>query len=217
MRCILWGGTGQAKVVRSILESEGGHQVVAVFDNDPGVRSPFLDAPILGDWRAFERFHATADGEHGFVVTIGGVGRGEDRCALSDRLAAAGLRPLSPVHGRAFVAADARLGVGCQILAMSVVGVSARLDDYCIVNTGATVDHDCRLGRGVHVMPGATLAGEIDVGEHASIGANATVLPRLRIGDRAVVGAGGGVPRGGTAGGTIVGNPAQPRTVPAAP
>jgi len=41
----LWGGTGQAKVVRPIIDSYGS-RVIAVFDDTPNLRSPFDDIPI---------------------------------------------------------------------------------------------------------------------------------------------------------------------------
>jgi hypothetical protein len=49
---ILWGGTGQAKVIRPILEAAG-HRVVMVFDN-ARIVPPFADVPMGGDWNDFE-------------------------------------------------------------------------------------------------------------------------------------------------------------------
>lgn len=208
MNCVIWGGTGQAKVVRPVLEADRRNVVVALFDNDPECVSPFPDTPVLGGWSAFERFRSTLEGTCGFVVAIGGD-RGEVRCDLSERLVEAGLQPLTVVHERAFVADDARLERGCQVLTMAAVCVAAELGEFCIVNSGASVDHDCRLGRGVHMMPSSTLSGEVQVGDYATIGTNATVLPRTRIGARAVVGAGAVVTGDVRPGATVVGVPAS--------
>jgi len=208
VNCVIWGATGQAKVVRPMVEAGRENVVVALFDNNPACVSPFPDTPLLGGWNAFERFRAKLEGQCGFVVAIGGD-RGEARCELAERLVDSGLKPLTIVHERAFLADDARVGQGCQVLAMAAVCVSAELGDFCIVNTGACVDHDCCLGRGVHVMPSATLAGEVTVGDHATIGTNATVLPRTNIGARAAVGAGAVVTRDVRPGATVVGVPAS--------
>ncbi len=210
IRVILWGGTGQATVLREALDPLV-HRVVAVFDRTPAVASPFADVPMFyGE----EGFRAWLESTHDpasvmALVAIGGD-RGADRLAIQARLRAAGLSIGSIVHARAFVARDAVLGAGAQILAQAAVASKARLGEACIVNTGATVDHECVLGDGVHVGPGAHLAGCVEVGSCVMIGIGAVVMPRIRIGDGAVVGAGAVVLKNVAAGAAVVGNPARP-------
>jgi sugar O-acyltransferase (sialic acid O-acetyltransferase NeuD family) len=210
-RVVFWGATGQAKVLRDVLGSDG-PRLVALFDNGPTVTSPWPDVPLYRGW---DGFLAWRDGERdlagiGCLVAIGGD-KGADRVKLQRDLAASGLVPLTAIHRAAFVAGDARIGAGSQILAGSVVAVDCTLGEACIVNTGATVDHECRLGDGVHVCPGAHLAGCVTVGEFAMIGTGAVVLPRVEIGAGAIVGAGAVVTRDVPAGVTVVGNPARAR------
>lgn len=204
---ILWGGTGQARVVRPILESTG-MRVIRLFDNNQKLRSPFADVPFGGGWTEFLRWRAEITTHVAFVVCIGGE-QGRDRAAISEQLVAQGLRPVNIIHDRAWVADSARLGTGSQILAAAAVCENVELGNFCIVNTAASVDHDCRLGSGVHVMPGATIAGEVLIGDFVSIGANATILPRLQIGVGATVGAGAVVTRDVAAGDTVIGVPAR--------
>lgn len=206
-RCIIWGGTGQAKVLRPVLEQQG-FTVVAMFDNRE-VPSPFRDIPLLGDWSAFKRQKTEFAGA-GFIVAIGGANGGA-RARISRDIESCGLVPLTAIHERAFVGQTARLGAGCQILAMAAVCEGARLGDYTIVNTNASVDHDCEVGNGAHIMPGATVAGEVVIGDFVTIGSNATVLPRVRIGARATVGAGAVVTRDVPADTVVVGAPARAR------
>jgi sugar O-acyltransferase (sialic acid O-acetyltransferase NeuD family) len=187
---ILWGARGHAKVVREAL---GGteHRVVATFDNDPDCPAPFDDVPLGHGWPAFQAWHAGRQGSAACqaAVCIGGD-RGLERVSLQHELAEQGVPPLTVVHRTAFVAADARLGAGCQVLAQAAVCVEAVLGESCIINTGASVDHECRLEAGVHVCPGARLAGCVRAGRYATIYTGAVVLPRVIIGEGAVVAAG---------------------------
>lgn len=205
---IFWGATGQAKVLREAL-SVRDTKLVALFDNRD-LPSPFSDTPIFLGEKGF------ADWERGYqgirpvraCVAIGGT-RGEDRLNRMQWLDDRGYPSFAIVHARAFIAADAVLGEGCQILALSAVCAGAKIGRAAIVNTKASIDHDCVLGDGVHIAPGATLAGEVVVGDFSFIGTGAIVLPRIRIGARASIGAGAVVTGDVPAGETVVGNPAR--------
>lgn len=207
---IFWGGTGQARVLREALDPAE-FRLVAIFDNNRSLPSPFADVPIhfgeegLTAW--LKNRHPS--GELQACVAIGGT-RGRDRLGLQRLLEGRGITPHSVIHRRAFVARDTVIGAGSQILAMAAVCANARLGLSVIVNTAASVDHDCQIGDGAHLAPGVRLAGEVQVGECAFIGTGAVVLPRIRIGHDAVIGAGAVVLHDVAAGATVVGNPAKP-------
>lgn len=208
-QAVLWGAAGHAKVLRECL-AHAGVRVVALFDNDPAVASPLPGVPVFHGPDGFDTWRKRAGrGPVGFLVAIGGE-RGRDRVDLHHWLRAQGLTPLVARHPTAFVAADAVLAPGCQVLAQACVAVEARLGDACIVNTAASVDHECVLEEGVHVAPGARLAGRVWVGPCATIGAGAVVLPRLQVGHGAVVGAGAVVTRDVDPYTVVAGNPARP-------
>ncbi len=206
MKILLYGGTGQAKVVRPIIEAQG-HRVAAVFDRNVATRGYWNCAFASQD---DELLKLVADCD-GFVVCIGGTS-GAERTGLSGRLLKLGLTPVEAIHPTAHIAMSARLGLGLQAMARAVVSEDAEIGDWCILNTNCTLDHECRVGSGVHIMGNAALAGCVEVGKNASIGTNATILPRLRIGDGAIVGAGAVVTRDVEAGSTVIGNPARKLT-----
>ena len=211
MRVLVYGGTGQAKVVYPIL-CESGHEIGVVFDKSTKVKKPF---PCRLIHETDELTAALAECE-GFVVCIGGV-HGAERYRLSTEFASKGLAPVHAMHSAAYVAKSARIGKGAQIMMRAVVGEETQIGDYCILNTNCTIDHECSIGHGVHIMGGAALAGLVTVEDFASVGTNATILPRIRIGTGAVVGAGAVVTRDVAPNTTVVGVPARPMPQRSAP
>jgi sugar O-acyltransferase (sialic acid O-acetyltransferase NeuD family) len=202
---IFWGGRGHARVLAEALDP-GSVCLEAIFDR-AHIQSPIAGVP-LHPGADFERWLTEQDGRRFlFAIAIGGGGR--HRIDVASRFLKAGLDALQIVHRSAYVARDAVLGAGCQVLAGAVIASHAQIGDYALVNTRASVDHDTRIGTGVHVGPGAVLCGEIVVEDAAFIGAGATILPRLKIGEQATVGAGAVVTHDVAPGATVVGNPAR--------
>ena len=182
---IFWGATGQAKVLNELIQ---GYQwkLVALVDNR-NVSSPFSSVLVLLGAEGLDQWLQSRENLSSplcAAVAVGGQ-RGADRLRLMAALESRGIEIATLIHRTAFVAADAVVGVGCQVLAQSSVCTHATLGRGVIVNTGASVDHDCTLSDGVHIGPGARLAGEVVVDEAAFVGVGAIVMPRIRIGARA--------------------------------
>jgi len=209
-RVILWGGTGQAKVVRPIIEHYGS-QVVAIFDDTLGLSPPFPDVPLYHGWADFPEWVSRQQGRNdiGFCLTIGNP-HGRVRMLFHKQLVAAGLQPVTIAHPSAQIADNAVIGSGCQFMAGAIVNPEAIVGDQCIINTKASVDHECVLEGGCELAPAATLCGLVKLKTNAWICAGATVLPRITIGADAIVGAGSVVVRDVPGGTTVIGTPARP-------
>jgi len=206
---ILWGGTGQAKVVRPIIEHYGS-KVVAVFDDAPHLPPPFPDIKLYYGWRGFKKWIMTQRRKNiGFCVAIGNP-HGRIRLKFHEKLIKEGLQPITISHPAAWIAKNATIGSGCQILAGAIISPEAKIGIECIINTNSSIDHECILGDGVEVAPGATLCGLVQVGINAWIGAGATVLPRIKIGPDAIIGAGAVVTKNVPSRVTAIGIPAKP-------
>ncbi|MCK9596958.1 acetyltransferase [Candidatus Pacearchaeota archaeon] len=209
---ILWGGTGQAKVVRPIIEFYGS-KVDAVIDDTPDLKSPFNDVKLYcGYDGVLEYLKNKSIKDIGFLVTIGNNKTGRNsqaRIKISNLLKKLGLSPISIVHPTSYVDKDVKIGEGIQIMAGAKIITETKIGDYCIVNTGANVDHECTLEDGVEIAPNATLCGLVYVGKYSWIGANATILPRIKIGSNSVIGAGSVVTKDVPQGVVVAGNPAK--------
>lgn len=205
---IFWGASGHAKVLHEFMP-ELGYELVALVDNQADIISPFKGVPVLHGRSGLETWLEKWTGEPlAALIAIGGW-RGKDRLELQAQLAKLGIKPVIAIHPTSFVAADARLGEGTQVLAQSAVCADASLGPACIVNTRASVDHEGRIGAGVHIAPGATLAGCVEVGDYSFIGTGASVLPRVKIGTNSIVGAGAVVTKNVPDNVVVVGNPAR--------
>jgi sugar O-acyltransferase (sialic acid O-acetyltransferase NeuD family) len=203
---IVWGGTGHAKVLKELVQGTD-LELVALVDNRE-IPSAISGVPILRGVAGLDAWlvgrHIRAVG----AVAVGG-GKGRDRVELMDVLLSRGIACETLRHRTAFVAEDAKIGEGCQILAHASICASVTLGRGVIANTAASVDHDCILGDGVHLAPGARLAGEIIVDRYAFIGIGAIILPGLKIGEGAVIGAGAVVTKNVPPSMVVIGNPAE--------
>lgn len=205
---VIWGGTGHAAVVREALDAQQ-WRISAVFDRR-AIPSPFPDVPLFVGTDGLARWIRThRDAEPiAAAVAIGGAD-GRSRLQVADLLRSRNLLLPLIIHRTAFVASNATLGEGCQVLALAAVCANAKLGRSVIVNTASSVDHDCVVGDGAHIAPGARLAGEVVVETCAFVGTGAIILPRLRIGQGAIIGAGAVVTRDVPDNAVVVGNPAR--------
>ena len=207
---VLWGGTGHARVLHEAIMG-GPLRIVAIFD-ERDIQTPIRGVPIyrgeasLRDWLSSRKRNGS--GPATFTIAIGGT-HGRDRLVIFERLCKAGLAPTTIIHSAAWVARDAVIGCGSQVLAGARIGTHTRIGRCVIVNTGAQVDHDGCIEDGAHLGPGAILAGEVLVETCSFVGTGAIILPRRRIGSDAIVGAGAVVVRDVEPSTTVSGIPAR--------
>lgn len=207
---VIWGSSGHAKVLASLVALHSG-RVVALFDRDPSARSVLTGVHLHIGTSGFRFWHENErdQGDVFGLVAIGGA-LGRDRLEVQLLFRNHGIQVESIVHPDASVCATAILGPGTQVLAQAVVSSDARVGEGCIINHGAAADHECHLGDGVHLGPGSILCGCVQIGNNVLVGAGAVVLPRVVIGDNTVVGAGAVVTGDLSAGVIAVGCPARP-------
>lgn len=206
---ILWGGTGQARVLTELVGQR--YRVVAVVDRALE-KSPIADVPLLRDEADVERWLREWPGDRrelSGAVAIGG-NNGVERKRIGDFFASIDVATPQLIHATAIVAANCEIGRGSQILLGAIVGVGARVGEFVILNTGAQIDHDCVVEAGAHLAPGVVAAGEARIGENAFVGTGAVIHPRVTLGSGCVVAAGAIVTADVAPGVTVAGVPARP-------
>lgn len=204
---IYWGATGQAKVLREFAESIG-FRLVALFENNFEIQSPFSDIPIYYREEGFKSWLSDQPKKIFGLAAIGG-GNGKIRLEIQKMFADNNVEIPIAIHPSAFVAKNVQVSEGCQILAQTAVCTEVIMGKSCIINTSASVDHECKLGNGVHIAPGATLAGCVEVGDFSFVGTGAVILPRVKVGSNVLVGAGAVVTKNVESNVVVYGNPAQ--------
>src|SRR4051794_39582558 len=113
---VFWGATGQARVLHEFIGALG-YELVALFDNQAETPSPFPDAPIYYGEAAFRRWRAERGGDDlAALVAVGGA-HGRDRLQIQRFLEGEGCVSIVAVHPAAFVAANAQIASGGQVLA----------------------------------------------------------------------------------------------------
>ena len=210
---ILWGATGQSKVLNEILAMQG-IKLEMLFDNNTRAVSPIQGVGILYQEQGLQAFidvlreRNSSPSSIGCAAAIGGQW-GLDRALIMNMMIKYGFTPESLIHPSSLLSSSACLGNYLQILPGSVIGPEVIIGHHVIVNSASVICHGCIIGDLSHIGPAASLAGEVEVGTNVFIGTNATILPRLKIGADSIIGAGAVVTRDVPAGAVVAGNPAR--------
>ena len=208
---LIYGGTGQSKVIKPIIEQPGNYQIVKTIIDDTLLPHPPFDVAnfYCGEksYETFKELHPNYS-EYKFVIAIGNP-HGQVRRNLYKKLKSEGMEICNVKSPTSTISWTSPIPVGCQIHSGVIINPNVQISSYCIFNTGAIVEHDCILEEGVEIGPGATVCGEVKIGENTWVGAGATVLPHLNIGKNVIIGAGSVVTKDIPDGYVVVGNPAK--------
>jgi|TARA_S200000501_G_scaffold376022_2_gene429675 sugar O-acyltransferase (sialic acid O-acetyltransferase NeuD family) len=207
-KVFIYGGTGQAKVVRPIIEDEGA-EICAIFDDTKGLKPPFPDISLYEGFESLIEWSKDKEVDDiGFVIAIGNP-HGASRLKLSLRLKSLGFRPFSVISKSAIMHHDCKLGEGVQIMPGSIIMPEVTIGDQVIINTNSSIDHECTISDGCEVAPGATLCGKVNLEKNSWVCAGSTILPNINIGMNSIVGAASLVRRDVPENQIVAGVPAQ--------
>lgn len=188
----LFGASGHGKVIKEIIEANGGRVEAFIDDNNEILE--FAGLPVLHD--------ATK-----LMTMIVSIGNCRIRKLIVERL---GMRCYAiSIHPSAVVSPSAKIGEGTVVMAGAVINADAVIGQHCIVNTGATVDHDCLIDDFCHIAPGVHISGGTHIGEGTWIGVGSCIIHCLNIGRDCMIGAGSVVISNIPDGVTAFGNPCR--------
>ena len=189
MNIVIWGATGQSKVIIDIL-SKYKNNVIAFFDKNDKLISPISGVPIYNNENDLKYiFKKYSKNPISFYSCIGGL-NAIDRLYYINLAKKIGFDVPNISHHKSFISSNVKIGIGNHFLANSFVGVDSFIGDGCILNTASSIDHDCFLNDGVHLAPNVTLAGNVKVGKNSTIFSGSIIGPNVKIGDNVIIGAG---------------------------
>ncbi len=173
---LLYGASGHAKVICSVLESLS-IRVNGIFDDNPHIAS-LNEYNVLGFYRSNYLL------DDSIIISIG-----------DNRIRKLIAKNIFHLFGKciapsAIVDKNSRIEEGTVVLHNAVIQRDTIIGKHCIVNTSASIDHDCIISDFVHISPGASICGSVSIGEGSQIGAGATVIQNIKIGRWCVIGAG---------------------------
>lgn len=174
---LLYGASGHAKVICSIIESLK-FTVSGIFDDDQRI-SKLNNYDVIGPY--FSDFQP----ESSLIISIGD---NSIRKKVSDKITH---KFCTIVHSKSEIDKLVKIGEGTIVMQNVVIQRDSIIGKHCIINTSASIDHDCVIGDFAHISPSATLCGNVEIGEGTHIGSGATIIPNIKIGKWCKIGAGG--------------------------
>ena len=181
---VIIGAGGQGAEALWVARASARSGCLGFLDSNPELAgSEVLGEKVLG---TVDDFLKEAPEGVGFHCAIG---NNTMRRKLAEQLEAAGMVPVTLIHPRAIVAAEAEIGAGTYIGAGCVVSIRARIGRHVLINLNANVGHDVRLGNFAQICPGVCVNGYCRVGDSAFIGSNAVIEPGKSVGEGATLAA----------------------------
>lgn len=186
---VFWGGTGHSIALAELL-SYSNDKVIAIFDNNRKLRSPFEDVPLFYGKESFDEWLSVHGHEETyFAAAIAGWSNAA-RLDYHEYLKSKGLKPATLVHPSSFVAKNAIVGEACNIMTRATICVRVKLGKSVIVNSGSIIDHETTVDDGVHVSAGVNIGAVCKIGTCSFVGIGATVMSHVTMGRNVFVGAG---------------------------
>ena len=187
-KIVIFGCSGQAKVVADIIEQEQRYAIVGLIAPSQPVGERFFDYPILGEDREILELQQ----RYSFVGGIVALGDNFLRQQVTENIQqlCPSFKLLKAIHPKATLGRDVAIGVGTVVMANAVINSGSRVGQGCIINTASVLEHDGVLADYASLGPKAAVGGGVQIGKRAVVAIGATVLQGMTVGADSVLGAG---------------------------
>lgn len=185
MKILIIGHGGHSKVVKDIILSNEGYEIVGYLDDlytDKTIIDNLYFGAIKDAWEIINNFND--------IKLVIAIGNNKVRKRISGILNQPIEMYATLIHKTAIISPYAHVGNGTVIMPNVVVNADTNIGNHTIINTGSIIEHDNIIDDFVHISPHATLSGSIIIEEGAHIGVSATMIPGVKIGKWSIVGAG---------------------------
>lgn len=173
---LLYGASGHAKVICSIIESLK-MTLTGIFDDNKNLYK-LNNYDVIGPYS--DNFEISTP----LIVSIGD---NMIRKNISNKVSH---KFCTLIHSNSEIDKLVNIDIGTVVMQNVIIQRDSIIGKHCIINTSATIDHECMLSNYVHISPSATLCGNVKIDEGTHVGSGATIIPNIRIGKWCKIGAG---------------------------
>jgi len=186
MKIIIFGASGQGRVVLDILRENKNFEICGFVDSNKQLIGKTIDGiKVLGDGSMLDDLK-----QHGVQGCIVAIGDNRIRYKIANELKQKDFCLINAIHPRTAIATNVSIGSNVTVSIGATICTHAVIEDNATINSGAIVEHDNIIRNGSHIGPGVRLAGKVEVGEKTFIGIGATVIQNIKIGKNSIIGAG---------------------------
>ena len=187
-KIVIFGGSGHAKVIVDIIESNNNFELIGFIDKFIPQETNILNYRVIGD----ESFLPKLMHKYKFHKGVVGIGDNFVRRKVVDfiKKIAPDFQFINCIHHSAKLSNYCKFGVGNVVMPGVSINASTIISNHCILNTNSSIDHDCRMESFSCLAPNSVVGGNCSIGQFSFVGIGASILNGVSIEENCIVGGG---------------------------
>ncbi len=185
-KVVIFGGSGHAKVIVDIIESNNNFELIGFIDKLMPQETIILNYRVLGDEALLPKLMNKFKFNKGVI----GIGDNFVRSKVVDvvKKIAPDFQFINCFHHSAKLSNHCKFGVGNVVMPGVSINASTIISDHCILNTNSSLDHDCRMESFSSLAPNSAVGGNCSIGQFSYVGIGSSILHGVSIEDNCIVG-----------------------------
>ena len=187
-KIVIFGGSGHAKVIVDIIESNNNFELIGFIDNLIPQETIILNYRVIGD----ESLLPKLMNKYKFNKGVVGIGDNFVRSKVVDviKQIAPDFQFINCIHHSAKLSNYCKFGVGNVVMPGVSINASTIISDHCILNTNSSIDHDSRMESFSCLAPNSAVGGNCSIGQFSYVGIGASIFHGVSIEENCLVGGG---------------------------